>query len=39
LIGTKFGRAVAERMLDHVPADPVVEAVGCLNRGIETALN
>src|SRR5262249_8112357 len=39
LIGTKFGRAVTERMLDHVPADPVVEAVGCLNRGIETALN
>src|SRR5262245_37367363 len=38
LIGTKFGWAVAERMLNHVPADPVVEAIGCLNRGIETAL-
>src|SRR5262245_48473957 len=38
LIGTKFGRAVAKRMLDHVPADPVVEVVGCPNRGVETVL-
>jgi hypothetical protein len=38
LIGTKFGRAVAKRMLNHVRADPVVEVVGCLNRGVETVL-
>ena len=39
LIGTKFARAVAKRMLNHVPADPVVEAVGGLNRGVETVLD
>ena len=38
LVGTKFGRAVAKRMLNHVPADPVVEVVGCLKRGLETVL-
>jgi hypothetical protein len=25
-------------MLNHVPADPVVEVVGCTNRGVETVL-
>lgn len=39
LIGTKFARAVAKRMLDHVPADPGVEAVGRPNRGVETVLD
>jgi len=38
LIGTKFARAVAKRMLNHVPAEPGVEAVGCPNRGVETVL-
>src|SRR5262249_642136 len=38
LIGTKFARAVAKRMLDHEPADPAVEVVGCPNRGVETVL-
>src|SRR5215510_5128757 len=38
LIGTKFARAVAKRMLNHVPADPAVEVVGCPNRGVETVL-
>jgi hypothetical protein len=37
-IGTKFGRAIAQRVLNHVSADPLVEAVGCLNRGLETVL-
>src|SRR5215813_6552245 len=39
LIGTKFARAVAKRMLSHVPADPDVEVVGGLNRGVETVLD
>src|SRR5262249_10274755 len=39
LICTKFVQAVAKRMLEHVPADPVVEVVGCLNRGVETVLD
>jgi hypothetical protein len=38
LIGTKFGRAIAKWVLNHVSADPVVEAVGCLNRGLEAVL-
>jgi hypothetical protein len=37
-IGAKFGRAIAKWVLNHVSADPVVEAVGCLNRGIEAVL-
>src|SRR5262245_17505776 len=38
LIGPKFARAVAKRMLNHVSADPAVEVVGCPNRGVETVL-
>ena len=38
LIGTKFARPVAKRMLNHVPADPTVEVVGCPNRGVDTVL-
>jgi hypothetical protein len=37
-IGTKFGRAIAKRMLDHVPPDPLVEAVSRMNGGVETLL-
>src|SRR5262245_2818128 len=37
-IGTKFGRAIAKRVLNHVSADPVVEAVGGMNRGLEAVL-
>jgi hypothetical protein len=37
-IGTKFGRAIAQWVLNHVSADPIVEAVGCLNRGLEAVL-
>jgi hypothetical protein len=37
-IGTKFGRAIAQWVLNHVSTDPVVEAVGCLNRGLEAVL-
>jgi hypothetical protein len=37
-IGTKFGRAIAQRVLNHVSADPVVEPVGGLNRGLEAVL-
>jgi hypothetical protein len=38
LIGTKFGRAIAQWVLNHVSTDPIVEAVGCLNRGLEAVL-
>src|SRR5262249_62359283 len=38
LIGPKFARAVAKRMLNHVSADPAVEVGGCPNRGVETVL-
>jgi hypothetical protein len=37
-IGTKFGRAIAQWVLNHVSTNPVVEAVGCLNRGLEAVL-
>jgi hypothetical protein len=37
-IGTKFGRAIAKWVLNHISTDPVVEAVGCLNRGLEAVL-
>jgi hypothetical protein len=37
-LGSKFGRSIAKRMLNDVPADPVIEAVGCLNRGVDTVL-
>jgi hypothetical protein len=37
-IGTKFGRAIAQWVLNHVSTDPVVEAVGGLNRGLEAVL-
>jgi hypothetical protein len=37
-IGTKFGRAIAQWVLNHVSADPIVEAVGGLNRGLEAVL-
>jgi len=37
-VGAKFGRAIAKWVLNHVSADPVVEAVGCLNRGLEAVL-
>jgi hypothetical protein len=30
---------IAKRMVNYVPADPVVEAVGGLNSGVETALD
>src|SRR5262249_27787543 len=33
-IGTKFGRAIAKWVLNHVSTDPVVEAGGCQNRGL-----
>jgi hypothetical protein len=38
LIGTKFGRAIAKWVLNHISTDPIVEAVGCLNRGLEAVL-
>jgi hypothetical protein len=38
LIGTKFGRAIAKWVLNHISTDPIVEAVGCVNRGLEAVL-
>jgi hypothetical protein len=31
----KFRRTVAKRMLNDIPADPLVKAIGRLNRGLE----